>query len=322
MTDGLIMAYLLDGKGNGKPMDWLDIKAWQPEDGLLWLHLDYKHPRVIQWLKDDNGFDELTAEVLLADESRPRYFMTPDGLLAILRGVNLNPGANPEDMVSIRILVNENRIVTCRKRHLALEESLKQIIERGRGPKTSGDFLAELADQLVLHMSDVIEDLETKTDMLTDQVIIGNTRMLRIELADTKRAIISIRRYLSPQREALVRLSNAEPGWLTAKDRAWLREVADQTIRYLEDLDSARDRATVTQEELTHRLSERTEKRMYLLTIVTTIFLPLGFLTGLLGINVAGIPGTEYKGAFLIVCLVLIVTAIIEIIVLKWRKWF
>ncbi len=322
MAEGLIMAYLLDGHGGGRPMGWQDIAQWKPADGPLWLHLDYTHPHVIKWVEQESGLDEVSAAALLADETRPRYTLMHDNLLAILRGVNLNPGADPEDMVAIRILANEQRIISCRKRRIAFEGDIQKMFAKGRGPENAGDLIAEIADLMVIHMSDIIEDLEGATDQLAEQVMSGTTRMLRSELADTKRAIIRIRRYLSPQREALVRLSNAEPAWLTARERAWLREVADRTTRYLEDLDSARDRATVTQEELSHRLSEQTEKRMYLLTIITTIFLPLGFVTGLLGINVGGIPGAENTTAFLIVCLLLLLVGVIELLLLKWRKWF
>jgi zinc transporter len=91
--------------------------------------------------------------------------------------------------------------------------------------------------------------------------------------------------------------------------------------RYLEDLDAARERAAVTQEELVSRLSEQMDNRMYVLSVVAAIFLPLGFLTGLLGINVGGIPGAEYKAAFAIFCTFLGAIAIIELIIFRKKKW-
>ncbi|MFC1356909.1 MAG: hypothetical protein G8D58_09745 [gamma proteobacterium symbiont of Phacoides pectinatus] len=72
-----------------------------------------------------------------------------------------------------------------------------------------------------------------------------------------------------------------------------MREIADHTLLFLEDLDAARERASVTQEELLHHLSEQAERRMFLLAVITTVFLPLSFVTGLLGINVGGIPGAD-----------------------------
>ena len=67
------------------------------------------------------------------------------------------------------------------------------------------------------------------------------------------------------------------------------KEVPGSLIRYLEDLDSVRDRASVTQEELVNQISEEMNLRMYVFPEVAVVFLPLGFLTGLLGINVGGI---------------------------------
>jgi len=97
--------------------------------------------------------------------------------------------------------------------------------------------------------------------------------------------------------------------------------VYDRLPRYIEDLDAARERAAVTQEELVSRLSEQMDKRMYVLSIVAAIFLPLGFLTGLLGINVGGIPGAEYKAGFAIFCLLLVGLIIAEVIIFKKKKW-
>ena len=63
------------------------------------------------------------------------------------------------------------------------------------------------------------------------------------------------------------------------------------------------------------------DNRMYVLSIVAAIFLPLGFLTGLLSINVGGILGAEYKAAFAIFCLLLVALIIIEIVIFKKKKW-
>jgi zinc transporter len=100
-----------------------------------------------------------------------------------------------------------------------------------------------------------------------------------------------------------------------------LREVAERTARFVEDIDSARERAAVTQEELNNRLSEQMNKAMYLLSIVAAIFLPLGLLTGLLGINVGGIPGSESKWAFSLVTILLVCLAAFLVAWFKKIKW-
>ena len=104
-------------------------------------------------------------------------------------------------------------------------------------------------------------------------------------------------------------------------DRLRLRESADRTTRFIEDLDLARERAVVVQEELLSRLSEKMDRTMYVLSIVAAIFLPLGFLTGLLGINVGGIPGADFKGSFLIFCIFLVLIVGLQIWIFKRKKW-
>ena len=100
-----------------------------------------------------------------------------------------------------------------------------------------------------------------------------------------------------------------------------LREIGDRTTRYVEDLDAIRDRATVTQEELNSSLTEQMNKTMYVLSIVAGIFLPLGLLTGLLGINVGGIPGTENEWAFTVFCVLLLIIAGLQVWLFRHKKW-
>lgn len=108
---------------------------------------------------------------------------------------------------------------------------------------------------------------------------------------------------------------------LNEASRVHVRELTERTSRFVEDIDSARDRAAITQEELNNRLSEQMNKAMYLLSIVAAIFLPLGLITGLLGINVGGIPGAENKLSFLIVTVFLVVLAVILVGLFKRVKW-
>jgi len=170
-------------------------------------------------------------------------------------------------------------------------------------------------------MGGVISDVDDSVDALEDEVIAEQTYELRQKIANIRRAAISMRRYLAPQRDVMARLHNEKVDWLSEMDRMRLREIADRTTRYVEDLDAIRERATVTQEELNSRLSEQMNKTMYVLSIVAGIFLPLGLLTGLLGINVGGIPGTENHWAFTIFCILLLIVAVGQIWLFKLKKW-
>jgi zinc transporter len=124
--------------------------------------------------------------------------------------------------------------------------------------------------------------------------------------------VITLRRHIAPQRDALAFLTVEEMKWLTQQQRWHLRESIDQIIRYVENLDMLRERATVLQDTLLNHLSEQLNRNMYLLSIVTTLFLPLSFMTGLLGINVGGIPGSNSPIAFVIVCALMLAGGFFE----------
>jgi zinc transporter len=289
--------------------------------GILWIHVDYTTEEVKKWLHSESNLSPLSYEILVEEDTRPRILSSNDGLFLILRGVNCNPGADPEDMVALRMNFGEHRIITMRQRRVMAINDVHQAIESGTGPTGAGKFLLMVIDRIVDRMGEVITDIDDLVDELEDSVLSAESHALRSELAKIRRQSISLRRYIAPQREILARLQNEPISWLSDKDRLMLREIAERGTRFVEVIEAARDRAAITQEELNNRLAEHTNKAIYMLSIVAAIFLPLGLLTGLLGINVGGIPGAEYKWAFLIVCMIILVIALLLLLFFKRIKW-
>jgi len=320
-VDGLICAYVLDRRGAGRPLDWAGVRQWSPEQGILWVHLDYTEPVAHNWIKEMSEVPPTVAESLITEESRPRTLNVSDGLLVTLRGVNTNPGAVPEDMVSIRVWLEQDRIITCRHRRLLSVNDVREEVNEGLGPVSSGDFLVHLIDRLadrigvvVDQLDETIEELESKnTDMSTEQ--------LRKRLSELRRETARIRRYLAPQRDALDRLYRQSGGLLSEAEAAGMREHADRITRYLEDLDLTRERTMVVQEDLLSQLSHEQNSRMYVLSVVAAVFLPLTFVTGLLGMNVGGLPGTQNPYAFLQMVVAMFFMAIVLVVFFRWRKW-
>ena len=320
-TNGLISAYLLDGEGGAKKLGREDLAQWKPEQGPLWLHFDYSSPGAIDWISNNSGLDEISASSLLTEESRPRTTLIGGGLLVALRGVNLSPGSDPEDMVAIRVWLDGKRIISTRRRKLLSESDIVSSFEENQGPKNTGEFIVDLSECLISRIQGTIDDIEDRVAQMEEDVITSESHALRTKLSEIRREAIMLRRYLAPQREAMTKLQTENVPWLSEIDRMHLRETTDRLMRYTEDLDSVRDRAAVTQEELLNRLSEQMNIRMYVLSLVAAIFLPLGFLTGLLGINVGGIPGAENKFAFWIFILMLVIIVAFLTIIFKKKKW-
>ncbi|MGB1220606.1 MAG: zinc transporter ZntB [Alcanivoracaceae bacterium] len=308
---GLVHGFVLDGQGGARR-----IAADADVEGVRWLHFDYTHADTATWL--DSQVPERVAAALLTMETRPRVTALDDGVLVYLRGVNLNPGEQPEDMIAIRLWLRGNQVYSTQRRSLAAVRSLQESFEQGEGPRTAGELLASLIDRLTWNLEEVIEAIEDQVAVF-DRPGDASSRQTRARLAALRRRAIILRRYLNPQREAIIGLQADASGLLSDSDKVTVREAGDRLQRLLEDLDSAREQATLAQEAMNAVLSDQLNQRMYLLAILTGIFLPASFLTGLFGINVAGMPGTDDPRAFGYfagaVSLVMVVVAII-----MWRK--
>lgn len=321
--DSATQSWLLNGSGGGRPIEWRELAGRASTDAeWVWMHLDYSKAAVQTWMYAHSGLHELTVEALLQVETRPRCLLADNGLLIFLRGVNLNPGADPEDMISLRIWVGERRIYTLGLRRLLSLDDLRGLIASGDGPQTPGDFLAMLVNLLLDRAGVVIDDLYDAVDQLEESVLIASGHTQREQLAGIRRQTITLRRFLAPQREALNRLAAERSAILSDEHHLYLREAADRLTRFVEDLDAARERAGVVHESLVSNLSEQTNNRMYILSVIAAIFLPLSFVTGLLGINVGGIPGADSPLGFSLVMLGMLLVAVGLVVFFRWRRWF
>jgi zinc transporter len=320
-ADGLVHACLFDGRGGAVEIGWAEIERWRPGAGFLWVHLDYAGVRAREWLADGSGLDPVIVETLTQLETRPRTFASGKALVVLLRGVNANPNSDPEDMVSIRMWIEEGRAITLRHRRVLAAQDLRTCLADERGPRDAGSFLVGICDRLLDRILPVVAELDDATDALEGEVLTAESYELRTRIASLRRDAVGLRRYLAPQREAMTRLVAESVAWISETDRMRLRELSDRVTRCVEDIDAARERAAVTREELDTRLAERMNRTMYVISIVTAIFLPLSLVTGMWGLNVGGIPFTGDPSGFVIMCSVIAAIATTLALFFRRLKW-
>lgn len=311
----------LDGHGHGERLSWRPGEALPDTRGLPWLHLNYADEAARSWLMGAGILDAPVAEALFDEETRPRVLHHGAGLLLTLRGVNLNPGAEPEDMVSIRLWIEDGRIISTRKRQLKSVKEIQADLAAGAGPRTCGEFLLTLLARMTENIGGVIEEIEDRMAEVEERLLDNPLPGSRHLLADVRREAVALRRYLGPQREAFSRLVTERVPWMSVDDHFRIRETADELVRHIEDLDAVRERAALAHEEFVNHFSEKLNQRMFLLSVVTVVFLPLGFLTGLFGINVGGIPGAESPLGFAAFCLGTGAVAAGIVLVFKRNRW-
>lgn len=319
----ILHAHLIDGKGGAKPLMDQEICNELKNENLAWVHLDATHPDTRQWLQENlNYLDPLIINALLAEETRPRIMEMNDGLLMILRGMNFNDNADPEDMISVRVWVDPHRIITLRRRPLKAIMDIKDNLERDKGIKNTGHFIAQLTSRLFERMEPVMANLDERVDLIEAAILDDPDPKNREEIVSIRKKAIIFRRYIAPQKDVMSYLRLSDLPWISTQNKRYLQESLDRVTRYVEDLDAIRERAQIVKDELANILSDRLNKNLYILSIVSAVFLPLGFFTGLMGINIGGMPGVDNDQAFWIFSGILSVMVALQIIIFKKLKWF
>jgi zinc transporter len=316
--------YALSGPGAGRRLGTeADILEILRDRDLGWLHLDADDPDTRPWAEQNLDFiDPNALSALLAETTRPRIATRDGGVLVILRAINAGAGAAAEDMVSIRLWVDPARIVSLSRREIVELDEIAEEVGRGEGPQTAGAFLAALAGRLNDRIEDLLSEISAEVDTVEDAVSDAASASIRSRVTATRQRLIAFRRHIAPQRDAVDRLMLSRAAVLSEADVHALIESYDRLTRLIEEADTLRDRLSVARDELQSALSERLNRNLYLLSVITVIFLPLGFLTGLMGINVAGLPGAETPAAFWIFVAILVAVLAAQLLWLRWRRWF
>lgn len=319
----VLFCYGFDGKGNGTALTGQAVADTLKANQLAWVNIDRTHPQAAHWLHENIGYlDDIIIDALLTAETRPRLTEFEDGAMVILRGVNLNENAEPEDMISIRMWVDPHRIITVQNRNLRAIQDVRERLQDGTGPKNCADFLTLLSSRLFIRMEPAVNELDDEIDAMEERILADHTDIsCRHALIDIRQRALIFRRFIAPQKDLTANLRSSELPWLDTVHRRQLQENLDRLSRYIEELDSARDRAQIIKDELASIMADKMNKNMYVLSIVAAIFLPLGFLTGLMGINVGGMPGVDNAMGFWIVAGLCIAFGVGCLALFKWLKW-
>ena len=323
-TSGLLFAYLIDAKkGSGKSLNWAGIKKWKKSDGLLWIHLNSNAADVKQWIETEAKLDLFAKKVMMEADTRSRIRKYEKGTFILFRGIDLSPGADPEDMVPLYVWIDHSRIITLRRKKLFGVQEIVEKLEENKGPQNIGDFILELNSIILRKMQPILSDMEDTLEDIEERVLSNYAKNLRYRISEMRIRCIMLRRYIAPQREILLELiKSGQYRWLSNVHKTHLRENLEHVERYIEGLDIAKDHASIIQDEITNNLGTKLNRNTYMLSLVATICLPLGLLTGLFGVNLAGIPHAAHPLSFGIFSALLVALLMILTLFFKWKKWF
>ncbi len=312
-----IIACQLDGSGGMLPIATAgEVGPSTP----CWVHLDYSSTESREWLQSTPVIPDSVRDALTGDSLRPRISRLADGFMLVLRSINHNDNARPDQLVAVRVFINGEVIITTRKRKARAIDTVWEDLQQGNGAENAGNWIVEFCDALTEQIGEFIEQLYDQIIVLEDALLSGKTPA-RGEMALLRKQLIVMRRYMAPQRDVFARIANEKFTWMADEDRRLMQDISDKLGRGLEDLDSGIARTAVISDEIDALIAESMNRRTYIMSLMAMVFLPATFLTGLFGVNLGGIPGANWHYSFTVFCVVIVIIACAVAIWLKSRKW-
>jgi zinc transporter len=280
-----------------------------------WYHCQRDSQGIKTWLSNQS-IPPSVIDSLLAEDTRPIFEEYDEhNFLMILRGINLNENANPEDMLSVRVLFINGALITTRKIPSKTINVIRDALAAGSGPKTMPDLVIAIIDGLNKNIDNYLNSLENKISQYDSETELSE------ELMQTHKALFKMKRFIKPQQYAIDDFQNSTT-WVAEVKSLRLRHSVNTIIRINETLDFYLGEIELIKGELRQYHAEKMNQNTYLFSVIAAIFLPTSFLTGLAGVNLGGIPGTESPVAFALFCAALCGIFAIEYWLLRQLRFF
>jgi len=288
---------------------------------LTWIHLTTNDERAQTWLNGEAKLSQYIIDALTAVETRPRCDPVGEGAVINLRGLSSEKMEGSDLLASIRMYAIGHCVFSVTRKPLTALGPVREQVEGGK-ILDPGDLIAAFAQTITEDLDPEVAELGDSLDDCEERIATHHAFELRRMVNRVRVQAIGFRRFLVPQRTALEKLANLPGDWLRDDDRLHLSAAADRAARMAEELESIRERAALTHEALTDLRAEQIDQRSLIIAVVAMVFLPLTFLTGLLGMNVAGIPYAHEPWAFWGVVGVCVALAVGIAAYFIGRHWF
>lgn len=311
---------VFDGRGGVRKLEETEEADYTvPARGYALVAGNLRSPEFKVWLRKEVG--DFNAELLTVPNTRTRCTVLDDRAMVVLRVAR--PGAEPEDVGRqlLSLLIEKGRVIVASELNIVELLGLSQWQQTHHAPLTPADLVARLALRAADRMEPLIERMGDNLDDVEETLMIGRRQDVGSKLARLRRTLIQLRRLVWPQRDVLNTLEIEELSFLTPRDRTRLREASGRTARLGDELQSLSERAVLVHEQILDTRAERMNQTMLVLAAVTVVFMPLTVISGVLGMNVAGIPFADNPWSFWVVVAGLAALGVGLVLWMKGRKW-
>jgi magnesium transporter len=293
--------------------------------GTLWVDIDTRAPDQVDLLSSVFHFHPLAIEEAVNPKSRVKLEEYDKYVLLIVRTVAFcETTDDPYDLdtVNIAFFLGGNYVVTVHGADTNPVSTTAELLKRkpelvAHGPAR---LMHAIVDQAVDAYFPVIDKLDEFMDSLEERIFAAFDQNSLRDVFAVKRLVLSLRRHLAPERDALNTLTTRPSTLLTPDTQIYFRDIYDHVLRIYDSLENYRDLLSSTLDSYLTQVSNRLGMATKALSIVATVTLPFVVVSGMWGMNFEKIPLHSYPHGFMILVFAQLALGLLILAALKWRK--
>ena len=297
--------------------------------GLLWVDFTSEPSETSQPILESFNFHHLAIADALEQTHAPKIDDWGDYLYIVLNYMHLMKATEPWDteIDELDIFLGRNYVITHHDNPIPSIEEVWNTSQRD--PRYSQDgadhLLYKIIDAIVMDYMPIIEKIDEEIDWVEDQVFDRPSSETLARLFTLKRVLLAMRRILLPQREVLNKMARDDYQVIDRKDRIFFRDIYDHLVRLHDVNESLRDLVGGAMDTYLSVVNNRLNDVMKTLTLITTLFMPISFITGFFGMNffepVAGLVGWTSRQTFTVVLIIMICLPVVMYLWMRRRTW-
>lgn len=319
IAGGAASIFRFDGHGDVTRDSDAEASTAPMDKGFVLIVGSMKEPAFLDWLRTEA--DGLEAAATAAPGVSARCQVVDDKALIVMRLARPAGDEGHASRHSLGMWIERGRLVIVTEVNVVEMMGLSAKGKSNQMPRSPISFVARMGLRSADRLEPLIEKIGDRLDDIEEDLVKGGSRDHHTRLARLRGNLINVRRMIWPQRDVLTTLEVEQLPFTTKRDLTRLREAANRTQRLGAELQALSERASLVREQIMDDRANETNRAMLILAAVTTIFMPPTLLTGMLGMNVAGIPFAQQFWAFGVVTAVLVALGIGQWLWFRHRRW-
>ena len=294
-------------------------------EGVLWLDFEAPDAGDRALLIDGMGFHPLAVEACIERETHGvRIEDFGDYVFLNARGIDYTANEDVLQTVDLSMFVGRNYVVTAHDRYMPSVEAVQKLVESNVKHLMSSPSLLAHAhlDALIQVFRPALERMSDHADAIEEQIIENPSEAALAGIMTLKRSCLSLNRALAPQRDVLSRLGRREFSLVAKEADLYFRDLFEDLVRVQASNDVIRERADTALATYLSAVSNRQNEFMKVLSIVATIFMPLGLVAGIFGMNFQYMPGLDFRWGYYAIWGLTLLAIVLTLWLLWLRRWF